>query len=259
MNRKRIYRGLACLVAGAAFLASPVKGEAPAMPTAAPLPALEPAALARLKAMGDLLKGAGAFTFTAKTVREQRGEGGQMLDFFSASKVAVTRPNRVRVDTVGDLHNASLWYDGKTVTIFSSKSTFYAQAAAPAAIDEAVQMLVDRFEAPLPVAGFLLKDPYARMIDGVKSAFEFGVVKIDGVSCHHLVLSEEAADWQIWIEDGPRPLPRRLAVIYKKLEGAPRVVSALSDWNLSPAIPPGDFAFQAPAGAKKVDWKTVEK
>jgi hypothetical protein len=209
--------------------------------------------------MGDLLKGASAFTFTAKTVREQRGEGGQMLDFFSTSRVAIARPNRARVDTEGDLHNASLWYDGKTVTIFSNKSTFYAQAEAPPTIDEAIQMLVDRFEAPLPTGGFLLKDPYARMIDGVKSAIAFGVVKIDGVPCHHLVLSEDAADWQIWIEDGPRPLPRRLAVIYKKTEGAPRVVTALSDWNLSPAIPPGDFVFQAPAGAKKVDWKTVEK
>ena len=46
---------------------------------------------------------------------------------------------------------------------------------------------------------------------------------------------------------------------YKKATGAPRVVTTLSDWNLSPTIPAGDFVFTPPAGATKVDWKTAQK
>lgn len=219
-----------------------------------PAPALEPAALEKLKGMSDLLKNTGSFTFTARTVREQRTTSGQMLDFFGVSRFAVARPNRMRVDSKGDLYNASLWYDGKTLSIFSVKSTFYARADAPPTIDEALAMLADRFETPIPVAGLLLKDPYAWMMDGVKTAFEFGVVEIDGVACHHLAFSEDEADWQIWIEDGARPLPRRLAITYKKIAGAPRVVASLQDWNLSPKLPASEFAFQPPAGAKKVEW-----
>jgi hypothetical protein len=45
-------------------------------------------------------------------------------------------------------------------------------------------------------------------------------------------------------------------VVYKKLDGAPRVISALSDWNLAPKIAPDEFTFKAPEGAKKVDWAT---
>ncbi len=227
--------------------------------TPAPAPPLEPAALEKLKAMSDLLKSASTFTFTAKTDREQPSLNGPMLDFFGVSRVAVSRPNQVHVDTKGDLHDASLWYDGRTVAIYSAKSSFYGQTAAPSTIDETVLMLMDRFQLPLPVAGFLLKDPYAKMMEGVKTAFDAGVAEVDGTSCRHLAFSEEDADWQVWIEDGSRPLPRRLAVTYKKVEGAPRVVTALSDWNLSQAIPANEFVFVPPAGSTKVEWKPVQK
>ncbi len=145
------------------------------------------------------------------------------------------------------------------MSIYARKSAFYAQTEAPATIDEMLMMLAERFQIPVPVAGFLLKDPYARMIEGVRTAVEVGLVSVDGVACRHLAFSEDDADWQLWVEDGPRPLPRRLAVTYKKIEGAPRVVSGLSDWNLAPTVPPGQFAFQPPAGVKKVDWAAVPK
>ena len=209
--------------------------------------------------MSDLLKSAGSFSFTARTAREQPSVNGQMLDFFAASRILVSRPNLARVDTRGDLNDASLWYDGKTLTIYSEKTTFYGQTAAPATIDETVQMLMDRFQTPLPVAAFLLKDPYARMMEGVKTAFDAGTAQVDGAACRHLAFSEEDADWQLWIEEGAKPLPRRIAVTYKKVEGEPRIVTAMSDWNLAPAIPPGEFVFVPNAGAAKVDWKTVPK
>jgi hypothetical protein len=182
-----------------------------------------------------------------------------MLDFFNASRIVVSRPNQVRVDTKGDLHDASLWYDGKIVTIYSEKTSFYGQTPAPASIDETLQMLMDRFQTPLPVAGFLVKDPYARMMDGVKTALDAGTAQVDGATCRHLAFTEEEADWQLWIEEGAKPLPRRIAVTYKKVEGAPRVVTSMSDWNLSPVIPPAEFVFLPPAGASKIDWKTSAK
>jgi hypothetical protein len=227
--------------------------------TPVPPPPLEPAALDRLKAMSQLLKGAGSFTFTAVSDREQPSVNGPLLDFFAVSTIAVTRPNRVRVDTSGDLHDASLWYDGKTVAIYSAKSAFYGQTEAPPAIDEMVLMLMDRFQMPFPAAGFLLKDPYAKMMEGVTAAFDAGAARIDGVSCRHLAFSEPDADWQVWIEDGAKPLPRRIAVTYKNVPGTPRVVTSLSDWNLSASVPADRFIFTPPSGATKVDWKTVKQ
>jgi hypothetical protein len=230
----------------------------PPAATPVPPPPLEPAALDRLKAMSDVLKAAPRFTFKAVTDRETPSTSGQMLDFVSVSKISVERPNRIRVDTTGDRFAASLWYDGKTLTIYSNKSSFYAQVAAPPTIDEAVQMLLDRLDTPLPVAGFLLADPYEKMMGGVKTAFDAGSALLEGSSCRHFALSEPDADWQLWIEDGAKAFPRRLAVTYKKVPGSPRVLALLSDWNLSPTIPAGEFTFTPPAGATKVEWRTTK-
>jgi hypothetical protein len=48
-------------------------------------------------------------------------------------------------------------------------------------------------------------------------------------------------------------------VTYRKVPGTPRVVTSLSDWNLSPRIPASHYVFKPPPDSKKVDWKTVEK
>ena len=241
-------------------LAQGASPKAPPTPAAtpAPPPPLEPAALDRLKAMSELLKAAPRFTFKAVTDRETPSTNGQMLDFVSVSRVSVERPNKVRVDAAGDRFAASLWYDGQSLTIFSDKCAFYAQVAAPATIDETVQLLLDRLDTPLPVAGFLLADPYAKMMGGVKTAFDAGSALLEGSTCRHFAFSEPDADWQLWIEDGAKPLPRRLAVTYKKVPGSPRVLALLSDWNLSPTIPAGEFTFTPPAGATKVEWRTTK-
>ena len=60
--------------------------------TPAPPPPLEPAALQRMKAMSDLLKGARSFTFKSVTDREQPSVNGQMLDFFNVSKIDGPEP-----------------------------------------------------------------------------------------------------------------------------------------------------------------------
>ena len=242
-----------------AAAAKPAKPAPPTPgPTPAPPPPLEPAVLDRLKAMSELLKSTPRFTFKAITDRETPSTNGQMLDFVSVSRVSVERPDKIRVDTTGDRFAASLWYDGKTLTIYSDKSSFYAQVAAPATIDEAIQMLLDGLDTPVPVAGFLLRDPYEKMIGGVKTAFDAGTATLDGATCRHFAFSEDDADWQLWIEDGPKPLPRRLSVTYKKAAGSPRILVLLSDWNLSPTIPTGEFTFSPPAGATKVEWRTTK-
>jgi len=132
---------LLCLTPGGALSQAANAAKPAPTPVAAPAPPppLEPAALERMKAMSDFLKGTRSFTFKVVTDREQPSVNGQLLNFFTVSKVEVSRPNHVAVQTQGDRLVASLWYDGKTVTIYSDKSLFYGQAAAPATIDETLQ------------------------------------------------------------------------------------------------------------------------
>lgn len=219
---------------------------------------IEPIALETVQRMSDLLKNATKITFTANTTREQLATTGQMLEFFYTSHVSMVRPNLLRVDVEGDIWTASIWYDGKKITLMDPRSTFYAQADAPPNIDDTVIFLVEKLQAPLPLAVVLLSDISKKAVEGLKTGFEAGVVMVDGIKCRQLAFTEDAADWQLWIEDGPNALPIRLSVTYKKMEGAPRVSISFSDWNLDAVIPANAFVFNMPEGATKIDVQPVQ-
>jgi hypothetical protein len=240
------------------ILRRPVSARAdPAGAATQEAPPLEPPALDTLKRMSDVLKNAKSFTFTYRTVHEQVAQTGQIVDFFHLSKVALTRPNKLRLDVTGDVRNTILRYDGKVVTLFDPTQGFFAQLEAPATTDETLMLLMEKFQTSFPVVGFLLADPYDKMRDGLNTAVDLGVVKVDGVDCRHLLFGEDNADWQLWVEVGKRPLPRRLAIVYKKAAGAPRMIASFSDWKLNVGVPAARFVFVKPPQATQVEMKTA--
>jgi hypothetical protein len=121
-------------------------GQTPPPAATQEAPPLEPAAMDTLKRMSDLLKNAKSFTFTYRTVHEQVAQTGQIVDFFHLSQVALTRPNKLRLDVTGDVRNTILRYDGKVVTLFDPTQSFFAQIEAPATIDETLALLMDKFQ-----------------------------------------------------------------------------------------------------------------
>jgi hypothetical protein len=74
---------------------------------------------------------------------------------------------------------------------------------------------------------------------------------IDGVPTDHFVLREGDIDWQIWIQKGEQPLPRKLVITDRSDPAAP-TYSAVLDWNLSPTFAADDFAFKPGKDAKSV-------
>jgi hypothetical protein len=83
------------------------------------------------------------------------------------------------------------------------------------------------------------------------TAVDLGLVKVDDVVCRYLLFGEEDADWQLWVDTGKRPLPRRLSVVYKKAPGAPRSLAAVSDWKLNITVPASRVVFVKPAQANQ--------
>ena len=69
------------------------------------------------------------------------------------------------------------------------------------------------------------------------------------------VLMPEFKDAAAWIEEGDRPLPRRIMITSKWEGGSPRFVANLS-WEIDPQFEPGLFDFKAPGDATKIDFIT---
>ena len=219
--------------------------------------ALEPVAMNALKAMSSQLQTATSFSFTARISREEQGTNGQMLNFMKTIRVQVQRPSRMRLETTDGSSDVTVWCDGKTVTIMPASGKFYTTLAAGPTLDATLEILKNKARNHTPLLPFLLANPYARLVDGLQTADEVGITNEGNDQFLHLAFTEPEADWQLWLAGPNQVLPSRMAVIFKKIEGQPRLSVDFSDWNLNAEIPADAFTFLKPPGAMPVNFDSL--
>jgi hypothetical protein len=78
-----------------------------------------------------------------------------------------------------------------------------------------------------------------------------GPSEIGGVTCEHYAFRQAGVDWQVWIQLGNFPLPRRLVITDMGDEARPQFASTMN-WNLAPSFNDGAFTFEPTADAKKI-------
>ena len=71
--------------------------------------------------------------------------------------------------------------------------------------------------------------------------------------CHHLSFEQATIDWQLWIDAGPEPLPRKLVIAYKTEDEVPQYSVTFRKWNLEASVPEELFRFEPPEGARRVE------
>jgi hypothetical protein len=214
---------------------------------------IDPLALRVLHAATDSIQNAKTFSFRAVVAKERLGSNDQVLTFFHESRVTISRPDRLRLDAISEFQKVSLYYDKGQAVLFTPEKNLYAEIAAPRTLDQTVDVLQKR-EISFPLAPLFLSDPYKAMANGLDSAAVIGRVEIGDKTYHHLAFTTNDADWQIWVDAGPPPTPRRAEILYKTLPGQPRVTIDFFDWNLSASAEDSLFTFQKPADAKKIDF-----
>jgi hypothetical protein len=89
------------------------------------------------------------------------------------------------------------------------------------------------------------------MTSNVIFARHIGQGVIDGVECEHLAFRGVDTDWQIWIESGSRPVPRKYVITSKTLAGAPQYTLRIKDWKTDPIADADAFIFKPPADATR--------
>ena len=82
----------------------------------------------------------------------------------------------------------------------------------------------------------------------VQRGVYLGIHEAAGVPCHHLSFEQATIDWQIWIDAGTDPLPRKLVITYKTEDEVPQYAVTIRKWNLQAKLPDALFAVLAARG-----------
>jgi len=175
----------------------------------------------------------------------------QKIQFTSSGEMKMNRPDKLRIHRTGGYADVELVYDGKTVSLYGNGAKSYVQADLAGTVDQMINTLQSRSSTGMPGADLLLSNSYEELTANVIEGRHIGHGVVDGVECEHLAFRGPETDWQIWIEPGEKPVPRKYVITSKTITGAPQYTLKIKDWKTD-ANPDGDFAFKPPADATKV-------
>ena len=225
-------------------------------PQAAPVQEIkDQRALDLLKGMSDTLAKAQILSFKVRSLVPFATPSGQQISLFGSSRVAMQRPDKLFVETRGNLFPHNLYFNGKTVTAVGVEKRFYAQLpAAASSIEALIQKEHPGSDALAPFVDLLVADPYTRLTKNLSSALLVGQSTIDAVDTDHLAFSGDGVDWEIWIGTKDK-LPRLMVVHYVSGERQPTFTTAFSDWKLGTPIPAQTFNANIPKDAVKIEFK----
>jgi hypothetical protein len=148
-------------------------------------------------------------------------------------------------------------YDGKTISVLGKDANTYAQWQTSGSVDQLVDRLRDEFTILAPGADLLMSNVYDALIQDVVDAKHIGRGVVDGVECEHLAFRNLDSDWQMWIELGDRPVPRKYVITSKQVVGAPQYTLRIKEWNSNPTVLADTFDFKAPPGATKMPFDSM--
>ena len=224
----------------------------PAVPAPADVGASErdASAIAALERMGGYLRGLTTFQIRGETSRDEVLDDGQSVEFGAVVDMIVQRPNRIRAEVTSDRKDRIYFGDGKTFSVWARRMNYYATIPAPATLRELADTLADKYDLELPLVDLFYWGE-RKSLDDIRGASDIGASQVDGVTCEHYAFRQEGADWQVWIQQGDYPLPRKLVIRTTTDPARPQYAATLA-WNLAPSYDDTAFTFVPPKDAKRI-------
>jgi hypothetical protein len=220
---------------------------------------IEDIAIDALKEMRTFLSSANTMQIVSNGNMDVVTNDGQRIQLDGTTTYKVRKPAGFVIDYASDVKSRRFIYDGKDFTVYSPKLGYYSTVKAPATNREVLKTIYDKFGIALPLEDLFRWGDGSNddRLKALKSAYDVGPATIDGVLTDHYAFREDDVDWEIWIQNGAQPFPRKLVIVDRNDPAKPTFVARLQ-WQLNPAFSDADFAFVPDASAKRIQMATYK-
>lgn len=222
-----------------------------AKPEAKEASSIDSGAVDAIKKMGVYLRSLKSFQVIADATHDDVLEDGLIVQTNSKVDLLATAPNHLRIEVTDDDKHRLYLYDGKNFTVWARLVNYYATVPAPPTTVELFKKVDEKYDIQLPLIDLFKWGTHEEDITKIKTALDVGPATVGGVTCEHYAFHQEGVDWQIWIQLGQFPLPRRLVITTLTDEARPQHSDTLT-WNLAPSFNDEAFVFDPPPDAKRV-------
>jgi hypothetical protein len=219
---------------------------------AAPAQAISLEAQAVLDRMTTFLKAQKTFSIDSQSTRDDVVAFGYKLQDNEHATMTAQLSNKLRVEVSGDERNRLFIYDGAKLTMYSPDDNVYTTVKAPDTIGKLVDRLLGA-GIEMPMIDMLYSIYQGSLTEAVRGGVLVGDSNIDGTDCDHLAFRQGNIDWQLWVEQGDKPLPRKLLITTRYEVGDPQYQVTMR-WNLKPKIDAKTFVFMPPKDVKEIPF-----
>lgn len=132
--------------------------------------------------------------------------------------------------------------------LLDHKARVHGHLPAAGTVDATLDEVAEKYDVSVPLAGLLADDVRQRIEESLdlQSGLYIGLGEVEGVPAHHLLLSGDSADWQIWIDAGETPLPLKIVVTDTTEPSEPQKTFVFLDWDLAADLPDSEFTPEIP-------------
>ena len=256
MPRLTVALASAVLLAGGIAVMPTFAAEKPKSTAA---PAIDPAALQAASRMGAYLRSLQSFeVISSASLEEVIDEKGTKTTTQVTGAYKVRRPDAFVVDVTSAKKARRFIYDGKSFTVFAPKVGYFATVSAPATIDQTVDVIYETYGIILPLADLFYWGTDASPTDSVTSAKRLGQDKVGGVDTDHYAFAGPGLSWEVWIQRGDTPLPRKMRIITVDDPAKPTFTADLT-WTTPVTFAPDTFTFKSATDAKPIAMAEVDQ
>jgi hypothetical protein len=241
--------------AAAPAKAAPAKKK-PVAAAAAPKGVVEPASVAALGKMSAYLRTLPAFEVKMAMQRDDVDIYGQLVTLNSEATYKVKSPNAFNISVVDDAKTREFYYDGKSVTVYDPKTSYYARFDALPTIRQTLDAAEAKYGVSVPLDDLFHWDQGDAQSSKLTSGHFVGSTRIAGREADQYAFRQPGVDWQIWIAKGAKPVPLRVVLVGSHDPARPQFEADLS-WDTAPQFAADTFVFTPPAGAKAIPIRTI--
>lgn len=218
---------------------------------AAAVETVDPTAIAALNKMGSYLRSLKAYEVRATTTQDDVLATGQKAQFTGTQDVLIRQSNGLRAELTSEGQHRFMFFDGKNFTLYADGPGYYATVAAPSTLRELGDDLQRKFGIEMPLRDLFLWGTDRASTKSIRSAVDLGPTQVEGTTVQHYAFRQDGVDWQVWVQNGDYPLPRKLVITTTDDDARPDY-SAVLNWNLAPSFNSEAFVFYPPPSAKRI-------
>ncbi|SFM63779.1 hypothetical protein SAMN05444747_10794 [Variovorax sp. OV329] len=201
--------------------------------------------------MSAYLRSLKTFQVTSQTTIDDVMDTGQKIQFGGVVGYRFVAPDKLRAFVRSDRVWRDFYYDGKTLTQVAPRMNYYASMPASGTVGSVLRKMLDEYDIDMPLGDLFTWGTTEDSVNNLTSAILIGPAYIDGVEVEHFALRQDAVDWQVWIQKGEQPLPRKLVITTTDEVQQPQYIANLS-WYTSIRPRPGEFTYTPAKGAMRI-------